>query len=195
MSQIEFACKDVVFHFNKKHLEDQTIPMWVLKFHGETYYVNHVECNVPWSTKETVDNPHTKGSIKVKDCLLTIDEDNCANISHLSIFDKIRLRNQKLGITRVITGFKGSSQLRELLKTNNIKHGPIKTIGGACSSTFYITDIYEKKDVTYLALMIDTLRVLKPNEGYYRMYDDPKYRGTTDIDLDAEEWSDDEDDQ
>ena len=167
--------------------------MWVLKFHGETYYVNHVDCSVPWSTKETPDNSHTKGSLKVKDCLLTIDEENCATISTLSIFDKIRLRNQKLGITRVITGWKHGMQLRELLKTNNIKHGPIKTIGGACSSTFYITDIYEKKDVTYLSLMIDTLRVLKPNESYYRMYDDPKYQGTADIDLDADDWSEDDD--
>ena len=73
MAQIEFGCKEVVFHFNKKHLEDQTIPMWVLKTHGESYYVNHVDCEIPWSTKETPDNSHTKGSIKVKDCLLKID--------------------------------------------------------------------------------------------------------------------------
>ena len=99
MAQIEYACKDVVFHFNKAHLTDQTIPMWVLKFHGETYYVNHVECNVPWSTKETPDNSHTKGSIKVKEVLLTINENNEASITNLTIFDKIRLRNQKLGIT------------------------------------------------------------------------------------------------
>jgi hypothetical protein len=36
-----------------------------------------------------------------------------------------------------------------------------------------------------------------PNEGYYRMYDDPKYQGASDIDLDAHEyddWSDDDED-
>ena len=185
MSQIEFDCKDIVFHFNKKHLEDQTIPMWVLKFHGETYYVNHVECNVPWTTKETPDNSHTKGSIKVKDCLLQIDEDNLARISPITVFDKARIRNTKKGITRIIT--KNGSQLRELLKTNSIKHGPIKSIGGACSTTFYITDIYDSKNVTYLSLMITGLRVLMPNESYYRMYDDPKYQKTSDIDLDAED--------
>ena len=87
MSQIEFECKDIVFHFNRKHLEDQTIPMWVLKFHGETYYVNHVECNVPWSTKETPDNPHTKGSIKVKNCLLQINDKNEASISTITAVD------------------------------------------------------------------------------------------------------------
>ncbi len=91
-----------MFHFNKKHLEDQTIPMWVLKTHGETFYVNHVNCELPWSTKETSDNSHTKGSIKVKDCLLTIDDDNLATISKITIYDKIRLRNQRLGITRIL---------------------------------------------------------------------------------------------
>ena len=84
MSQIEYACKDVVFHFNKKHLEDETIPMWVLKTHGETFYVQHVNCSIPWSTKETPDNNHTKGSIKVKDALLQIDDDNCATLSKLN---------------------------------------------------------------------------------------------------------------
>lgn len=58
--------------------------MWVLKTHGETFYVDHVECQIPWSTKETPDNPHTKGSIKVKDALLQIDADNCATLTKLS---------------------------------------------------------------------------------------------------------------
>ncbi len=198
MAQIEYHCKDIVFHFNKAHLTDQTIPMWVLKFHGETYYVNHVECNVPWSTKETPDNPHTKGSIKVKDCLLQIDENNEAKISPITVIDKFRLRNQKLGITRVMVSERnwGGTKLRDLLKEKKIKHGPIKSIGGACTTTFYVTDIYNESDVTYLALMLtDTdFRKLMPNEGYYRMYDDPKYQGTSDIDLDAIDWSDDDED-
>lgn len=46
--------------------------MWVLKAKGETYYVNHVDCNKSWSTKETPDNPSTKGAIKIKKCLLSI---------------------------------------------------------------------------------------------------------------------------
>jgi hypothetical protein len=58
--------------------------MWVLKFHVETHNVNHEECNVPWSTKETPDNPSTKGSIKVKHALVTIDEDNNATLSQLN---------------------------------------------------------------------------------------------------------------
>jgi hypothetical protein len=59
---------EIVFHFNKKYLEDNTIPMWVIKAKGETHYVHHVdvEPSVGFSTKETPDNPHTKGAIKFK---------------------------------------------------------------------------------------------------------------------------------
>ena len=198
MSQIEYACKDVVFHFNKKHLEDQTIPMWVLKFHGETLYVNHVDCQLPWSTKETPDNPHTKGSIKVKDALLQIDNDNCAKLSKLTFVDKIRLRNQKLGITRVIVK-EGQDhwKFKEALKQFKIKHGPIKGIGGACTSTFYMTDILDKAQFSMLALAMSgqpSFRVLMPNEGYYKYYDDPKYKDIPFIDEDAMEWDDEDED-
>jgi hypothetical protein len=59
---------EIIFHFNKKHLEDPGIPMWVIKTRGETYYVDHLEVDkgVGFSTKETPDNPHTKGSLKFK---------------------------------------------------------------------------------------------------------------------------------
>lgn len=45
--------------------------MWVLKVKGETHYVTHVtvEPGVGMSTKETVDNPHTKGALKFKGAL------------------------------------------------------------------------------------------------------------------------------
>lgn len=194
---IEFACKDCVFHFNKAHLTDQTIPMWVLKFHGETYYVNHVDCTIPWSTKETPDNPHTKGSIKVKDALLQIDDENCATLSPLTFIDKIRLRNQKLGITRIIVSERnfGSSRLRTALKNQNAKHGPIKSIGGACTTTFFVTDIMDKKAMTLLSVAMagTDFRVLMPNEGYYKLYDDPKYKDREWIDEDDAEWDDDDD--
>ena len=192
MSQIEYACKDIVFHFNKKHLEDQTIPMWVLKFHGETYYVNHVECNVPWSTKETPDNSHTKGSIKVKDCLLQISDSNEATISKITPVDRARIRNAKRGITRVVISYRYIDLLKNAIKNHEIKHGPFKSIGGACTTTFYITDIFDKEDITMLSLSLGhtDFRILKPNEGYYKVYDDPKYQETADIDLDAEEYYD-----
>lgn len=73
-------CKntEIVFHFNKKHLEDPNIPMWVVKSKGETYYVHHVDVDkgIGFSTKETPDNPHTKGSIKFKGTLNIVIEND-----------------------------------------------------------------------------------------------------------------------
>ena len=180
--QIELACEDVVFHFNKKHLEDSTVPMWVLKTHGETYYVSHVDCSVPWSTKETPDNNHTKGSIKVKNVLLIIDENNEATIKTLTVFDKIRLRNQKRGITRII--FKWGSDMHRALAGNEFKHSTFKNITGACSSTFVVCDMLKKEEVTFASLKYD-FRILMPNETYYRAYDSVK--GDIDVDYTDED--------
>ncbi len=176
--QIEYACKDVVFHFNKKHLEDQTIPMWVLKFHGETLYVNHVDCQLPWSTKETPDNSHTKGSIKVKNALLRINDDNEATLTELTLVDKFRLRNQKLGITRIM--FRPGSEIHKALTANEYKHGPLKTIRGACASSFIICDLLNKNETLLARLKYDDWRELKPNEGYYQDYDN--YKGDIPVD-------------
>ena len=73
LQSFEFA--PVIFHYNKKHNEDQSVPCWILKVKGETHYVNHVEIapGVGFSTKETPDNPHTKGALKIKGCLTLIE--------------------------------------------------------------------------------------------------------------------------
>lgn len=182
-----------MFHFNKAHLSDPDIPMWVLKTKGETFYVDHVDCRIPWSTKETPDNPSTKGSIKVKNALLIIDDNNCADITSLTKIDQFRLRNQRLGITRIITSWKGSQRLRDTLKSNSIKHSPIKSMGSACGNTFYVCDIMDKSELTMLLLsMADTdCRILQPNEMLYKVYDDPKYQKVSDIDLDAHDYDSD----
>ena len=182
MSQIEIACKDLVFHFNKKHLEDSSIPMWVVKAKGESYYVNHVTCELPWSTKETPDNSHTKGSIKVKRCLLTIDEDNCAIISNLTKEDEVRLKGKKNPI-RIITSW--GRELKKQLEGK--EHSSIKTFGGACSTTWYVADVYSEKLLLLLQLAINDIRVLMPNEDYYQWYDryDDDY-----IDEDSIDWED-----
>ncbi len=165
----------MVFHFNKKHLEDQTIPMWVLKTQGKTYYVNHVECNIPWSTKETPDNPSTKGSIKVKDCLLVID-DNGAILSKLTQHDKIRLHNEAKGITRIVCGWNSKKDLEAAIKQSNIKHGPFKQVGGGCGSQYFVTDIYDKAELAFLTISAeDKFRILMPNEALYKAYDDPNH--------------------
>ena len=78
---LDITTKEIIFHFNKAHLADPTIPMWVLKTKGETHYIRHLDADCPWSTKETPDNPSTKGSLKFKNCRLIIDEDLNATIT------------------------------------------------------------------------------------------------------------------
>ena len=75
---------EIILHFNKMHLQDPTIRMWVIKAKGQTYYVNHidVDAGIGFSTKETPDNPSTKGSLKFKGKIniTTIDEGITARI-------------------------------------------------------------------------------------------------------------------
>lgn len=71
----------VIFHFNKAHLSDPTIPMWVLKCKGQTHYVNHVEFSegIGFKTKETPDSEHTKGSMQIKGRIKITEEDGVTN--------------------------------------------------------------------------------------------------------------------
>lgn len=70
-----------MFHFNKGHLANPDIPMWVIKAKGQSYYVHHVDCAAPFSTKETPDNPTTKGSLKFRNVDVFIDEDQNARVA------------------------------------------------------------------------------------------------------------------
>jgi len=173
-----------VFHFNKQHLKDDTIPMWVLKFRGETFYVNHVTCSVPWTTKETPDNAHTKGAIKVKNCLVKIDNDNCAEITTASDADFERLKSQ-IKSTTLITSY--GSRLRTALDQMKVKHNPIKSIGGGCGTHWYVCEIFSNKVLLALQVALgDTdLRELKANEDYYKMYHKHKHS--------SDEWIDEDD--
>lgn len=74
-------CKDVIFHFNKKFLEDPQVHPWILKTKGQTYYVANILSNAPWSTKESPDNQHTKGSLKFKNVWLEINDKDEAHIT------------------------------------------------------------------------------------------------------------------
>lgn len=51
------------------HLQDPTIPMWVVKSKGQTYYIHHLDSKIGFSTKETPENPSVKGSLKFKGTL------------------------------------------------------------------------------------------------------------------------------
>lgn len=166
---LEIACENVVFHFNKKHLTDATIPMWIVKTKGESYYVEHVTCNVPWSTKETPDNTHTKGSIKIKDCLLRIGGDNHAVITQLTDEERIKYAYNENKPLRII--FSGGFE--KILKENNIDHSEVVTFYGGCGERYYVCDILDQKAITYLTLKHNNeFRSVKENEEYYDLYDE-----------------------
>ena len=186
----EIACKDAVFHFNKKHLDDPNIPAWTIKTGGKSYYVEHVDCKLPWSTKETPESNHTKGSLKFHRALLTIDDNNHATLTELQPGDLARIRAMKRNYARIMINNK-FKEIKDWLKTNNINHGPIKTIRGACGGQFQLCDIKKKDDVVLMALIFnDSYRILNPNEVYFRAYEDPELL----LKLDADDYYDGEGD-
>lgn len=73
--------RNIDFHFNKKHLEYSFIPMWILKAKGKTYYINHLDCEAPFTTKETPEHPSTKGAIRIRRGNIHIDKEGNATIT------------------------------------------------------------------------------------------------------------------
>jgi hypothetical protein len=69
---------EIIFHFNKQYLVDNTIPMWTIKTKGQSYYVHHIDVSsgIGFSTRESPDNPTTKGSVKIKGCLSIRQNEN-----------------------------------------------------------------------------------------------------------------------
>lgn len=165
MAQIELACKDIVFHFNKKHLEDDAVPMWIVMAKGKTYYVDHVTSNLPWTTKETPLNVRTKGAIKFKNALLRL-EDGSAEIMELTEEDRERL--SALLPTRI--HFRYKNEFLWLLQHNEIKHGPCMMYAGGCGRNSYVIEI-EKDDLTMLAMTYpNQFEILSEDNPYYQWY-------------------------
>ena len=182
---LNYSCSDVVFHFNKKHLEDPTVPMWVLKSHGVTFYVNHVDAEVAWTTKETPDNNHTKGSLKFKKCKLTIDDNNCAKLSKLSLLD-ITLPHPKIVHARIISSF--DSEFHNALMNKEFEHSKIKNVEGTCGTDYIVCDLLDKDEVLIALLKYGrSFRVMAANEAYYRKYDEKGSYIVTEYDDEDEE--------
>lgn len=59
-------CPLVDFHFNKGVIEFDFLPSWILKTKGKTYYVTHVDFDCAGTTRETLDHPSTKGSMRFR---------------------------------------------------------------------------------------------------------------------------------
>lgn len=143
--------------------------MWVVKAHGVTFYVDHVTAEIPWSTKETPDNPSTKGSLKFKRCKLVIDDNNCATLSKIGVLDHILPRPRL--IFRVIANYGG--QLYMALLAGEFKHSKFKEITGGCGSSFVVCDLIEEHEVTIAGLKYaNSFRILAPNEPYFKDYDE-----------------------
>jgi hypothetical protein len=64
----------IVFHYNKAHNANASIPTWIVKYKGQTYYVHHLDSKVGFSTKETPDSDHTKGSLLFKGKLKIVEQ-------------------------------------------------------------------------------------------------------------------------
>jgi hypothetical protein len=73
-------CRNIDFHFNKGSLEFPFLPMWVLKTKGMSFYINHIEANIPWNTRELPEGA-TRGMIRLKNGEITISEDGTATIN------------------------------------------------------------------------------------------------------------------
>ena len=63
---IDDTINRIVFHYNKAHNQDCTIPQWVVKHKGVSYYVKHVTSKIGFETKETPDSEHTKGALQFR---------------------------------------------------------------------------------------------------------------------------------
>lgn len=77
---LEVETRNIDFHFNKKSMEFDFIPMWVVKARGKSYYCNSVVSNIGFSTRENPEHPSTKGSLRIKRGTLKIDADGNAEI-------------------------------------------------------------------------------------------------------------------
>lgn len=176
---VEFDCDSLVFHFNKKHLQDATVPMWVIKAKGETYYINHVTADIPWTTKETPDNAHTKGSLKFRSCKCLIDDNNDATITKIDLDNPVESKAKPNRI--IITGH--DPKILE-----GIDHTKLQYITGYCSTGFIVCDILNESDLTLLTLKFNnSFRLLKENELYYQNYEkggDYDLDGVDEYDLD-----------
>jgi len=129
---------------------------------------------LPWSTKETPDNEATKGSIKFKNCILKINDQNEATMSPVTEEDKERLKKVKDPRSRIIMTDEYFPKIKKYLDENNIKYSKFKKVTSGCGSrTYFITDIVKKEDAVMLCLVFSNneYRVLNKNEEYYKFYE------------------------
>ena len=170
---VELACRDIIFSFNKAHIADATVPPWVLKTGGRSWYVNHVNCTLAWDTRETPNNNHTRGSIRVKNALLSIDDNNVAVISELTDQHRQRLNNQKLNYQRVAWTQHSHDRVVSYVEQTDVAHTEIRLVyNPGCGSSWYVCDVMHAHDVTMITLALQGhLWQVNPNTWQYQGYD------------------------
>jgi hypothetical protein len=135
-------------------------------------YVNHVDCQCSWSTKETSSNSHTKGSIKVKNAILTINDSNEATLRPGTAEDKLRIKRLALGWVRVGWTQHHNVSVQAYLQDSEIGHSPVKRITGTCGRVYYVCDIHNQESAIAMELSLwGQMRKLMPNEPLYHSYD------------------------
>lgn len=164
---------DAIFHFNKKHLEDPSIPMWVIKTRGKTFYLEHISFQgIDFETKETPDNDHTKGSLKFKDVIFSMDHNKQGLITYadpdsMSKANAWRMTHEG----KIVLELDEPNEVKAAMKKNGIKHGPFTEVEGSCGSTFQYTYVTKPEDVTLLALSCpDAFEVVEPGSYGFQRY-------------------------
>lgn len=69
------------FHFNKAHIAfPEILPRWMIKANGKTLYIDHLDSQVGFSTRE-LDEGSTLGMIRFRNVSMTIDESGTAHLT------------------------------------------------------------------------------------------------------------------
>lgn len=68
------------FSFNRIHNEFAFMPRWLVRANGRTYYVEHFDAQIGFSTRE-MNDPKTKGMLRFRNASMTIDQTNTATIT------------------------------------------------------------------------------------------------------------------
>jgi hypothetical protein len=163
---IEIAAKEVIFHFNKKSLVDASVPAWCLKMQGKTWYVNHVTCELPWSTKETPQGT-TQGAIKIKRALVQIDDLNQATIIKLTREHEQRAKEREQ--EAIIVGWTNAVWSAHM---DQVRHSEIHLLeSGGCSSDWWACELYSEEDWAAINLQLyPHVRRFMPNEWQFKDY-------------------------
>ena len=66
-------------HYNKIHNTFSWMPMWVVKAQGRSYYCDHIDAQMGFSTRE-LDSGSTRGMLRFRHCRVSINGENVATL-------------------------------------------------------------------------------------------------------------------